>query len=128
MSDGMWQNIEDIKPGDQCYLGGKVLSTQNVANVPVLAYYKDILMSAEKSVFVDGLFIKVKDLPDSELYENSLDINIVGIINENHILVTETHIGTDISYSQMEVNEINSNKQFLNLLDQQSKVLYKGDR
>jgi hypothetical protein len=123
MQDGTFKNIEDIKVGDRCYLGGKVLET-NESIPEVFFFYKDTIVTGDKAVLIDGQFVKVKDVVPDEAYENTIDIRVIGIINEQHVLVTETHIGTDVSYSELVIDNLNENKEFLAVLQQQAQIMF----
>jgi ribosomal protein L12E/L44/L45/RPP1/RPP2 len=123
MSDGSFKPIEELQIGDNTFLGGKIKSI-NSAVPSQFYFYKDTIVTGKKAVLVNGIFQKIEDIVPEEVYENTLELRVIAVVNDNHVLVTETHIGTDVSYSDIVIDNLNENKEFLAVLQQQAQIMF----
>lgn len=88
MSDGTLKQAKDIKIGDECLEGGKVLATA-VSAVPEIVYELDgVRASGGHALCVDGEWMRLYQVKGAEKIGH-LDEYRYPIVNENHRLITE---------------------------------------
>jgi hypothetical protein len=94
MKNGSYKAVQDLKVGDEVYLGGKVTMTGESESNDIYEY-KNVRVTGSHTVFESGRFVRVEDSPHAKKVSGKE--KIYPVETEKHILVTKTHIGADFT-------------------------------
>lgn len=95
LSNGSFKPVEEVKLGDDLFLGGYVLGVGEML-APEVYSYKGCVCTGNHAVYEDGVWLRVADSRLSTKLEGEL-VNVFPVACANHLLVTDTHVGCDVT-------------------------------
>lgn len=97
LSNGSIKLIQDISPGDELYLGGKVNGFGwAIADSPIYEY-KGTYVTGSHAVFEDGTWLRVRDSKLATLTDLPHDTIVYPLSVEEHLIVANDFISADFA-------------------------------
>jgi hypothetical protein len=131
MADGSFQRLDSLKVGDKMYLGGKI-TMLGKEQTDELYSYMGTKVTGSHAVFENGQFIRVQDSSQATRIPGDKKYTIYPLVNENHVIVTDSHAGSDMfesdDYQKSDEEgliELNSRKDLVKKLSDKSLFITK---